>query len=137
MCARVGAVRVGVGVGGVGGGGGGARGKGGPLGEGGMGREAGSRAGAAQGLQLLVRLGTLAQVAVHELEEVVARGFGSGLRPPRKCYLESYTAPDSGSIDYARKPYRTRGGNKKPCVFPRSRLSFTLKAGSKVNAVQV
>ena len=25
------------------------------------------------------------------------------------------------------KPYRTRGGNKKPCVFPRSRLRFTQK----------
>ena len=33
------------------------------------------------------------------------------------------------------KPYRTRGGNQKPWVFPRSRLKFTLKAGSKVGAV--
>ena len=34
------------------------------------------------------------------------------------------------------KPYRTGGGNKKPCVFPRSRLRFTPKAGSKVGAVE-
>ena len=33
------------------------------------------------------------------------------------------------------KPYRIRGGNKKPCVSPRSRLRLTLKAGTKVGAV--
>ena len=27
----------------------------------------------------------------------------------------------------------TRGGNKKPCVFPRSRLTFTPKAGSNIS----
>ena len=34
------------------------------------------------------------------------------------------------------KPCRTRRGNKKLCVSPRSRLRFTLKAGTKVGAVQ-
>ena len=29
------------------------------------------------------------------------------------------------------KPYRTRGGNKTPCVFPRSRLRFTQEAGAE------
>ena len=33
------------------------------------------------------------------------------------------------------KLYRTRGGNQKPCIYPRPRLRFTLKAGSKVGAV--
>ena len=32
-------------------------------------------------------------------------------------------------------PYRTLGGNKKPCVFPRLRLRLTPKAGTKVGAV--
>ena len=32
-------------------------------------------------------------------------------------------------------PYRTRGGSKEPCAFPRSRLRFPLKSGAKVSAV--
>ena len=46
---------------------------------------------------------------------------------------QTWAAPDVGSM---REPYGTRGGNKKPCVFPRSRLRFTPKAGSKVGAVE-
>ena len=34
------------------------------------------------------------------------------------------------------KPCRDRRGNKRPCVFSRSRLRFALNAGSKVGAVQ-
>ena len=34
-----------------------------------------------------------------------------------------------------RKPCRTRGGNKKPCVLPPSQRRFTLKAGSRPRAV--
>ena len=53
-----------------------------------------------------------------------------------KCFLASTrTRTDLGL--HAGNIYRTRGGNNKPCVFPPSRLRFTLKPGPKVCAVLV
>ena len=48
--------------------------------------------------------------------------------PSLKCDLESNPEP-RWILAPCGKPYRTRGGNKKPlCVSPRSRLRFTLKS---------
>ena len=45
------------------------------------------------------------------------------------CYLRSVKPKPLQILAPCGKPYRIRGGNEKPCVFPRSRLRFTLKAG--------
>ena len=53
----------------------------------------------------------------------------------KKCYFE-YVLNRAQIPAPCGKPCRTRGVNKKPCVFPRSRLRFTSKSGSKVGAAQ-
>ena len=63
------------------------------------------------------------------------RGRGPCPTPATKCYeVLDYLASNLNRARfrlYAGKPCRTRGGNKKLCIFPRSRLTFTPKAGSK------
>ena len=60
--------------------------------------------------------------------------LGGDFRPPE--VLSRFQPKPRQSVALCGKPCRTRGGNQKPCVFPRSRLRFALDAGSKAGAVQ-
>ena len=48
---------------------------------------------------------------------------------PNEVRSRIQTKPQSQTLAPCGRPYRTRGVNQKPCIFPRSRFRFTQKAG--------